>query len=115
MSFYSSYEAPGCGCLMHYLYYYCGLNVADTCIFGDGKTITYFGKKIATYYWFGSTPEFVFYGDNAKTWEENQKKFRDLARYENLYQVAKNNKHKYEVKEAKFKTLYEEALKKTYS
>ena len=50
MSPYSNYRGKSIGRILHYLYKYCGLNVAETALIGDGK-VTYHGELFATYEW----------------------------------------------------------------
>lgn len=69
------------GRVLHFLYHYCGFDVAEHAQIGASKVI-YHGKTIATYEFLSDTdiPYFTFqpylsYGgeDLAKTWEKNQK------------------------------------------
>lgn len=79
MSWYRSYRGQSIGRVLHFLYHYCGFNVAETATIG-AKSVTYFGRKIATYEFpneVDDIPIFTFLGFNPETDEEYNREHID--------------------------------------
>lgn len=77
------YHGRCTGRILHFLYHYCGFDVAEHATVGDGKVI-YWGKDIATFAWsdrFGEAdvPVFTFAGDLAQAWTATQHDKREAA------------------------------------
>lgn len=51
MGFYSKYEGKSIGKMMHFLYHYCGVNVASQAMFDRGDRITLYGRDFASAVW----------------------------------------------------------------
>lgn len=80
-SWHHQYRGQSAGRILHFLYHYCGFDVAEMAEIGINQ-ITYRGEVIATYRFLSDTdiPHFIFepiksYGghDMKEMWEENQK------------------------------------------
>lgn len=118
MSFWSSYKPGSCGSVIHYLYYYCGFNVAENCEVGSG-TVRYWGEEIASYNVFARDSEyadieFYFKGKNASEYEKNQKEKKALARSENLSDYFKVRMREYKDLHEQQQKIYDAECKKKY-
>ncbi len=57
---------------MHFLYHYCGLNIAETVQVGD-EFVTLYGESFATFDWIeDDIPVFTFTCRNRDIYEKNQ-------------------------------------------
>ena len=86
-----SYHGKCIGRLTHFLNNYCNLHIAEIACFGDGKVELY-GKPFATFTWdegHEDIPTFVFIGENAEYYNEQQSKMKihllQMETYEHLY------------------------------
>lgn len=75
-SSYSGYKGQSIGRILYFLNKYCGLDVAEQAVLRDDM-VTYYGKVIARFTWskeFGEAdvPDFIFCGDNAEYYTDNQ-------------------------------------------
>ena len=85
MSFWNQYPAGSFGRIIHFLYEYCGLNVAEQSTIG--KEVYYGGIKIADVEqkmieiedYKTEIPIFKFYGPNAEYYEKKQKHYQKIA------------------------------------
>lgn len=68
-SWYCSYRDNSVGRVLHYLYHYLGLHVADS-VQVSNKQVTYHGKVIADIDWSGGYPLFNFQKINSSLHEE---------------------------------------------
>lgn len=85
MSWWTLYHGRCMGRVIHFLYHYCNLDVAEQSIIGE-RDVTYRGKRIATFGWcesFGEAdvPAFTFEGEgeHAARWTEAQIERREEA------------------------------------
>ncbi len=71
MSFYNK-KGRSIGRVLHFLYHYCGLNIAETVQVGDGFVRLY-GESFATFDWIeDDIPVFTFTCRNRDIYEKNQ-------------------------------------------
>jgi hypothetical protein len=80
-SWHRQYRGDNIGRVLHFLYHYCGFDVAENATIGNDK-VTYHGEVIATFKFLSDTdiPHFTFnpifsYSGTAmqEMWEENQR------------------------------------------
>lgn len=82
MSFWR-YRGRCTGRIIHFLYHYCGLDVAEQATIG-ASDVTYCGQRIATFTWHASfgladVPVFAFEGEHADRWAERQTEKQEEA------------------------------------
>lgn len=71
---YSNYKDQSIGRILHFLYHYCGLHVAETVTVGADGVFLY-GKKIAVVEWHGKNknmPHFNFIPESFDRWQGAQ-------------------------------------------
>lgn len=83
MSSYSKYRGQSIGRIIHFLHHYCAYHDATHSTIGNDE-VRIGGMKLADVKWspyFGEkdVPEFVFFGDNAELYSENQMERRKEA------------------------------------
>ncbi len=80
-SWHRQYRGDNIGRVLHFLYHYCGFDVAEMATIGNDQ-VTYHGEVIATFKFLGDTdvPHFTFKpiksysgSDMQAMWEENQR------------------------------------------
>jgi len=70
-SFWSHYKGQSIGRVLHFLYHYCNLHIAENVTVGDGE-VRLHGDLFATYVWEDDVPNFMFVGENAGTYQITQ-------------------------------------------
>lgn len=101
MSFYSQYSAKSIGRILHFLYVYCGLHVAESVTVGE-QEIIYNNQKIADVQWktlrvYGfdvEIPVFIFYGENKNRYKQQQM-IRQISAIMELKEMEHNLKSDY--------------------
>jgi len=79
---YSSYKGRCVGTILHYIYHYCGLRMAESCTVDiQYKLIEYGNEPIAVYVWDVdedevNVPTFRFFGENTILYSKAQNEMR---------------------------------------